>query len=76
MTKVAIIGAGPCGLSMLRYVELAEKNGEKIPELVSIEKKKKMILTISEQLQKNYNLKNISVLRTLFGKRISQKKSN
>ena len=30
MTKVAIIGAGPCGLSMLRAFELAEKNGEKI----------------------------------------------
>ncbi len=30
MTKVAIIGAGPCGLSMLRSFELAEKNGEKI----------------------------------------------
>ena len=29
MTKVAIIGAGPCGLSMLRSFELAEKNGEK-----------------------------------------------
>ena len=27
MTKVAIIGAGPCGLSMLRSFELAEKNG-------------------------------------------------
>ena len=25
MTKVAIIGAGPCGLSMLRAFELAEK---------------------------------------------------
>jgi len=25
MTKVAIIGAGPCGLSMLRSFELAEK---------------------------------------------------
>ena len=38
MTKVAIIGAGPCGLSMLRSFELAEKNGEKIPEVVCFEK--------------------------------------
>ena len=38
MTKVAIIGAGPCGLSMLRAFELAEKNGEKIPEIVCFEK--------------------------------------
>ena len=38
MTKIAIIGAGPCGLSMLRSFELAEKNGEKIPEIVCFEK--------------------------------------
>ena len=38
MTKVAIIGAGPCGLSMLRAFELAEKKGEKIPEIVCFEK--------------------------------------
>ena len=38
MTKVAIIGAGPCGLSMLRSFEQAEKNGEKIPEIVCFEK--------------------------------------
>ena len=30
MTKVAIIGAGPCGLSMLRAFEHLEKKGEKI----------------------------------------------
>ena len=29
MTKVAIIGTGPCGLSMLRSFEQAEKKGEK-----------------------------------------------
>ena len=34
MTKVAIIGTGPCGLSMLRAFEKAEKKGEKIPEIV------------------------------------------
>ena len=38
MTKVAIIGAGPCGLSMLRSFEHAEKKGEKIPEIVCFEK--------------------------------------
>ena len=38
MTKVAIIGAGPCGLSMLRSFEQAEKKGNKIPEIVCFEK--------------------------------------
>ena len=38
MTKVAIIGTGPCGLSMLRSFEQAEKKGEKIPEIVCFEK--------------------------------------
>ena len=38
MTKVAIIGTGPCGLSILRAFEQAEKKGEKIPEIVCCEK--------------------------------------
>ena len=38
MTKVAIIGAGPCGLSILRAFEHAEKKGDKIPEIVCFEK--------------------------------------
>ena len=38
MTKIAIIGAGPCGLSMLRSFEQAEKKGEKIPEIVCFDK--------------------------------------
>ena len=38
MSKVAIIGAGPCGLSMLRAFEQAEKKGEKIPEVICFEK--------------------------------------
>ena len=33
MTKIAIIGAGPCGLSMLRSFEHAEKRGEKYLKL-------------------------------------------
>ena len=37
MTKVAIIGTGPCGLSMLRAFEQSEKKGEKIPEIVAFE---------------------------------------
>jgi len=35
---LAIIGAGPCGLSMLRSFEQAEKKGEKIPQIVCFEK--------------------------------------
>jgi len=38
MTKVAIIGAGPCGLSTLRSFEQAEKKGEKIPQIVCFDK--------------------------------------
>ena len=38
MSKIAIIGSGPCGLSMLRAFQQAEKNGEKIPEIVCFEK--------------------------------------
>ena len=35
MSKVAIIGAGPCGLSMLRAFEHLENKGEKTPSRVS-----------------------------------------
>jgi len=38
MTKVAIIGSGPCGLSMLRAFQQAEIKGQKIPEVVCYEK--------------------------------------
>ena len=38
MSKVAIIGAGPCGLSALRSFEQAEKKGEKIPVIVRLDK--------------------------------------
>ncbi len=38
MTKVAIIGSGPCGLSMLRSFQQAEQKGEKIPEIICYEK--------------------------------------
>ena len=38
MTKVAIIGSGPCGLSILRSFQQAEEKGQIIPELVCFEK--------------------------------------
>ena len=38
MTKVAIIGSGPCGLSILRAFQQAEEKGQKIPEIVCFEK--------------------------------------
>ena len=38
MTKVAIIGSGPCGLSMLRAFQQAEEKGQEIPEIVCYEK--------------------------------------
>ena len=38
MSKIAIIGSGPCGLSMLRAFHHAELKGEKIPEIVCFDK--------------------------------------
>ena len=38
MTKVAVIGSGPCGLSILRAFQQAEEKGQKIPEIVCYEK--------------------------------------
>ena len=38
MSKVAIIGTGPCGLSMLRAFQQAEAKGESIPEIVCFDK--------------------------------------
>jgi trimethylamine monooxygenase len=38
MTRVAIVGAGPCGLGQLHAFEQARKKGEDIPELVCFEK--------------------------------------
>ena len=40
MTKVAIIGAGPCGLAQLRAFESAQKKNEKVPEIVCLNDKK------------------------------------
>ena len=38
MTKVAIIGSGPCGLSILRAFQQAGEKGNDIPEIVCFEK--------------------------------------
>ena len=38
MSKVAIIGSGPCGLSILRSFHQAELKGEKIPEITCFDK--------------------------------------
>ncbi len=38
MTRVAIIGAGPCGMSLLHSFATAEKKGADIPEVVCYEK--------------------------------------
>ena len=38
MTKVALIGTGPCGLSFLRSLHQAQSKGENIPEVVAFEK--------------------------------------
>lgn len=38
MTRVAIIGAGPCGTAQLRAFATAEENGADIPEIVCFEK--------------------------------------
>ena len=38
MNKVAIIGSGPCGLSMLRAFQQSEEKGQNIPEIVCYDK--------------------------------------
>ncbi len=38
MTRVAVIGAGPCGLSQLQAFNTAKANGAEIPEVVCYEK--------------------------------------
>jgi len=38
MAKIAIIGSGPCGLSMMMAFHHAELQGQKIPEIVCFEK--------------------------------------
>ena len=38
MNKVAIIGSGPCGLSVMRAFNQAKIKGKKIPEIVCFEK--------------------------------------
>ena len=38
MTRVAVIGAGPCGLSQLQAFRSAQKNGAEIPEVVCFDK--------------------------------------
>ena len=40
MSRVAIIGAGPCGLAQLRAFQSAQEKGAEIPELVCYEKQK------------------------------------
>ena len=37
-TKIAIIGAGPCGLAQLRAFKSAEESGTDVPEIVCFEK--------------------------------------
>jgi trimethylamine monooxygenase len=38
MSRVAIIGSGPCGLSIMRAFQQAEAKGEEIPEIVCFDK--------------------------------------
>ena len=38
MSRVAIVGAGPCGLALLRAFALAREKGLDIPDIVCYEK--------------------------------------
>ena len=38
MTRIAIVGAGPCGLSQMQAFRSAQANGAEIPEIVCFEK--------------------------------------
>jgi len=70
MTKVAIIGAGPCGLSMLRSFEQAEKKNEKIPEIVCFEKQKDWVdygITVGERVPINMEILYLIVCIDIYG---------
>ena len=70
MTKVAIIGAGPCGLSMLRSFELAEKNGEKSLKLFVLKSKKIGVvygIIVGEQDLINTGILYLTVCIDIFG---------
>ena len=49
MTKVAIIGTGPCGLSMLRAFEQAEKKGEQTLFIILINLK--LVIKIKQMIK-------------------------
>jgi len=70
MTKVALIGAGPCGLSFLRAIEQAEKKGEKVPEVVCLKSKKigeVCGITVGEQVQINMVIQFLIVCIDIYG---------
>ena len=39
MTRIAIVGAGPCGLSQMQAFRSAQANGAEIPEIVCLRNK-------------------------------------
>ena len=67
MTKVAIIGTGPCGLSMLRAFEHAENKGEKIPEIVAFDKQNDWGITVGELVLMNTVIQFLIVCIDIFG---------
>ena len=54
MTKVAIIGSGPNGLSMLRAFQQAEEKGHEIPDVVCFEKQDEMGRSLELQLENRF----------------------
>ena len=52
MSKIGIIGAGPCGLSMLRAFEHLENKGEKIPEIVLADPRVQRLLDLRKNALK------------------------
>mgnify|MGYP001809393372 CR=1 FL=1 len=80
MTKVAIIGTGPCGLSMLRAFEQAEKKGEKIPEVVCFEWSSDVCssdladfgIIVGEQVQTNMVTQFLTACIDIFGQMVQK----
>ena len=75
MTKVAIIGAGPCGLSMLRSFEQAEKKVKKYLKLfVLINKKIGVVcgIIVGEQALINMEILFQTVCTDTFGQMVQK----
>ena len=75
MTKVALIGTGPCGLSFLRSLYQAKKKGENIPEVVAFDKQSDWVgfgITVGEQDLMNTVILFLIVCTGIYGQMVQR----